>query len=245
MPTLQYESLMQLTPALAFSYCGDYLSSKDVIYIQGKRGSLADMDIDCDGVQNGPANDGRCSVSRSPDYQDTTAFQDTIVRYRAGITDLNAYVHPYVVFGNTGSKSGWRTFDPTSVGVRPLSVMAVVCGDNLVYGVWGDTNGDDGSHPMVGEASISLATACYGDSMTGSNGHSQTDVLYLAFTGKDAVPGAKGANWNASDFDAFEKSIEQLGDRLVEGLKSSASRPPVEWRVVFAVGMLGMILIAI
>jgi hypothetical protein len=31
-----------------------------------------------------------------------------------------------------------------------------------VYGIWGDTNGDDGDEAMVGEASISLATACFG-----------------------------------------------------------------------------------
>lgn len=199
------------------------------------------MDIDCDGGQGGPQDDGRCSYSRSPDYQDTSAFQNTIARYRAGINDLNAYVHPYVVFGNTGSKSGWRTYDPTSSGVQPLSVMAVVCGDKLIYGVWGDTNGDDGDHPMVGESSISLATACYGNSMTGSNGHSQTDVLYLAFTGRDAVPGAKGANWNASNYDDFAKSIEELGDRLVEKIGSPASRMVAEWRLVAATTILGII----
>lgn len=58
------------------------------------------------------------------------------------------------------------------------------------YGVWGDTNGAN----SVGEASISLATACFGDNITGDNGYDQTDVLYLAFAGKAAKVGAK-ADW--------------------------------------------------
>ncbi|KAK1752738.1 chitosanase [Echria macrotheca] len=224
-----------------FSYCSDHLSTQNVIYIQGKKGALADMDIDCDGAQGGPADDGRCSIGRSPDYQGTTAFQDVVASYAAGIKDLNSYVHPYVVFGNTGSRKGWRTFDPTRYGVRPLSVMAVVCdgGDKLFYGVWGDTNGDDGDFPMVGEVSLALATACNGDGMTGDNGYSRTDVLYLAFVGDEAVPGAKGANWTAVGFDDFERSIEGLGDKLVEGIVSAAARADaVRWGLVWLAALL-------
>jgi hypothetical protein len=68
---------------------------------------------------------------------------------------------------------------------------------------------------MVGEASISLATACYGTGITGNNGHDEDDVLYIAFPGADAVPGANGANWAASSYSAFESSITALGDRLI------------------------------
>jgi hypothetical protein len=68
---------------------------------------------------------------------------------------------------------------------------------------------------MVGEASISLATACYGKTINGNSGYDGNDVLYLAFTGSDAVPGASGANWSANSFDAFESSIQSLGDSLV------------------------------
>ena len=70
--------------------------------------------------------------------------------------------------------------------------MAVVCGDKLIYGVWGDRMATMAIAPWLGEASLALATACNGDSMTGSNCYSQTDILYLAFTGKEAVPGARG-----------------------------------------------------
>lgn len=69
---------------------------------------------------------------------------------------------------------------------------------------------------MVGEASISLATACFGTSMTGNNGHDENDVLYIAFPGADAVPGANGANWGASSWQAFESSIEGLGNKLIQ-----------------------------
>jgi hypothetical protein len=49
-----------------------------------------------------------------------------------GVDDLNAFVHPYVVFGNVGSKAGFTNFDPQSQGIEPLSLMAVVCGDKMV-----------------------------------------------------------------------------------------------------------------
>lgn len=47
-----------------------------------------------------------------------------------GIKDLDANVHPYVVFGNRGTPP--LEFDPEANGMRPLSVMAVVCNGQLV-----------------------------------------------------------------------------------------------------------------
>lgn len=86
-----------------------------------------------------------------------------------------------------------------------------------VYGIWGDENGDDdGPQAMVGEASISLATACYGDGITGNDGHDDNDVLYIAFSGSDAVPGADGADWAAKNYADFETSIASLGDEMVQ-----------------------------
>ncbi|KAK3313968.1 glycoside hydrolase family 75 protein [Apodospora peruviana] len=205
-----------------FSYCGDHLKDASrVVYIKGTGRNFANMDIDCDGEQGGPADDGRCH--NSDDTQSVTSFADTVASYGKKVKDLNANVHPYVVFGNEGSKPGWKMFDPQSVGIEPLSVMAVVCGDKLFYGVWGDENGDDGDKPVVGEASISLATACFGkDSISGDNGHDEDDVLYIAFPGADAVPGANGANWDARNFDEFESSISKLGDSLVARIGRAA-----------------------
>ena len=182
------------------------------------------MDVDCDGANN---TGGDCA--NDPSGQSQTAFMDSLPQY--GINDLDANVHPYVVFGNAG-------FDPQSFGMEPLSVMAVVCNNQLVrldspyndhcypqlgtqtnfqqfYGVWGDTNGYD----STGEASIALAQMCFpNDGLTGDNGHGPDDVLYIGFTGQDAVPGGS-ADWQAGDRWSFEASIKDLGDRLVAGLQ--------------------------
>ncbi|KAK4161639.1 glycoside hydrolase family 75 protein [Cladorrhinum sp. PSN259] len=195
-----------------FSYCGDHANDKYIVYIKGQGQAFANMDVDCDGDQGGPADDGRC---RSWDTKGVTSFQAIVEGYNKGIQDLNANIHPYVVFGNAGNRQRWATFEPQSAGIMPLSIVAVVCGNQLIYGIWGDVNGDDSERPVVGEASISLATACYGSGMTGDAGHDENDVLYIAFRGPWAVPGADGANWAARNFAEFERSIEPLGNALV------------------------------
>lgn len=97
------------------------------MYLQGTNGKLADMDIDCDGQQKGKGDDGRCGFSQ--DTQSQTSFMGTLAGYKKGVTDLNPFIHSYVVFGNVGSKG---SFDPRSKGIEPLSLMAVVCGDEMV-----------------------------------------------------------------------------------------------------------------
>lgn len=86
-----------------------------------------------------------------------------------------------------------------------------------MYGVWGDENGDDGK-PLVGEASISLATKCYGKKINGDNGHDGTDVLYIAFPGGIADTVHKHADWAAQNFDDFEASIAPTGNNLIKSL---------------------------
>lgn len=185
------------------------------------------MDVDCDGAAGGVADDGRCRAELSPDIQNTTSFREVVAGYNRGIVDLNPYVHSYVVFGNTGDskgRRGWRSFDPTVHGMRPLSVMAVVCpGYKLVFGIWGDTNGDDGTKPMVGEASLSLATACGGPRISGDSGIDEDSIMFLGFTGNEAVPGPDGADWAAADFNTFERSIEGLGSKLVARIRAEDS----------------------
>ncbi|KAG5657302.1 hypothetical protein KAF25_005866 [Fusarium avenaceum] len=199
-----------------YSYCGDH-KSQGIIYLQGTNGNLANMDIDCDGTQHGAGDDGRCGSSS--DTQSQTSFQDTVRGYNKSIRDLNAFVHPYVVFGNEGTRAGYKNFRPQDYGIEPLSLMAVVCGNKLIYGIWGDTNGDDAPQALVGEAAISLATACFGTGINGNAGHDENDVLYIAFTGKDAVPGANGANWAAKSYNDFAQSIKGLGDKLIQRIK--------------------------
>lgn len=123
---------MQLcSPLPAFAYCRD--DDTGVLYLHGTGEKLANMDIDCDGDQSDPG-DGRCGESQ--DTQSQTAFRDLVQKYSKNtdhpVSDLNANFIPYVVFGNYGSKKGYTNFHPEDVGLQPLSVMAVVCGDKLV-----------------------------------------------------------------------------------------------------------------
>ena len=83
--------------------------------------------------------------------------------------------------------------------------------------MWGDTNGDDGA-PLVGEASISLATECFGTGINGNSGHDQADVLYIAFPGSVADTVHKHAHWSAKNFTDFEDSITSTGDSLIAKL---------------------------
>lgn len=94
------------------------------------------------------------------------------------------------------------------------SVLINVLASLQYYGVWGDTNGG----VSTGEASISLAQLCFPNAgITGDNGHTQKDVLYIGFIGKTATPGAS-ADWKAKDTKSFEDSIKSLGDSLVASL---------------------------
>lgn len=190
-----------------FAYCQRGVAGT-AMFLKGPGSKFVNMDVDCDGDQTDI--DERCYSSE--DTQGETTFKSNVEQY--GISDLRSDIHPYVVLGNKGNYS--PTFDPQSIGIRPLSVVAVVCGDNLIYGVWGDFNGDDGP-PLVGEASLSLATACFGQEIGGNNGYDTEDVLYIAFVGDEAVPGDT-ALWTASSYDEFEASISDLGDSLVANL---------------------------
>lgn len=95
------------------------------------------------------------------------------------------------------------------------------------YGIFGDTNGDDNPKAVVGEASISMATLCFGKGMNGNSGHDRDDVLVLAFKGtvEETVPGANGADWAAQsveDFISFT-AFDQLGDSLVAKIGGGGS----------------------
>lgn len=117
-----------LTVPPDYGYCGDHLSDYGIMYLQGKNGELVNMDIDCDGA----LGDGDGSCDSSTDTQGQTTFQETVSGYGKGVDDLNAYVHSYVVLGNDGDKSGYINFKPEQYGVEPLSIVAVVCGDQMV-----------------------------------------------------------------------------------------------------------------
>lgn len=183
------------------------------------------MDIDCDGNHD-VADDGTCDGSG--DTQSETSFGEDV----PGLGYLNPYVHTYTVFGNVGENDdgssnvpGYTVFQPDKHGIAPLSIMAVVCNDNLFYGVWGDENGDDDNEALVGEAAISLAKMCCPqDDPNADQGCNGNDFMYIAFTGDDAVP--QDADWGAQSAEDFEASLQTLGDKLVSRIGSSGSAPP-------------------
>lgn len=74
--------------------------------------------------------------------------------------------------------------------------------------------------------SDSLGRACYGEDVNGNQAHDVNDVLYIAFTGSDAVPGANGATWNAGSFSEFEASLSSLGDSLIARIDGAGSTEP-------------------
>lgn len=165
-------------------------------------------------------NAGEGDCYNDPTGQSQTAFKDSVQEF--GIDDLDSHIHTFVVLGNDNSADegdGGKSFDPQSVGIKPLSVVAVVCGDNLFYGVWGDVNGGK----VTGESSLSLGQLCFpNEDINGNAGHGDHDVLYIAFAGDEAVPGADAA-WKAETREEFEESLATVGDKLVAGLAGGAS----------------------
>ncbi|KAJ5807705.1 Fungal chitosanase [Penicillium robsamsonii] len=201
-------------------YCGD-IDGAIYLYSTANGGSYGDMDIDCDGANE---TAGLCSNDQSGQGQ--TAFKSELQK-NYGIEDLDAGIHPYVVFGTKDYFPQGNEDDVDPKEMQPLSVMAVVCGGNLHYAIWGDTNG----HYATGEASLSLGQLCFPDEdITGDSGHTEKDVLYIGFKGKSALPGDE-TNWKAKDAKTFEESIKSVGDKLVQGLGSAGSKGSSQGRV--------------
>ena len=97
-------------------FCGDI---PNALFLKGGNGQYDNMDVDCDG-----ADDKAGNCSNDPSGYGETAFKDTVQSY--GIDDLNANIHPYVVVNEP------PYFDAQAYGLRPLSVMAIVCNDQVV-----------------------------------------------------------------------------------------------------------------
>jgi chitosanase len=104
-----------------WAYCGD-INGAIFLHSQANGGQFDNMDIDCDGANR---SGGACA--NDPSGQGETAFKDTVQSY--GISDLDSNIHPYVVFGNEGASP---SFNPQSYGMEPLSVIAVVCNNQVV-----------------------------------------------------------------------------------------------------------------
>ncbi|KAH3907350.1 hypothetical protein HBI56_185100 [Parastagonospora nodorum] len=188
-------------------YCMDKTSN--IVFLKNQQGGFADMDIDCDG-----AGKGQGGCSDDPTGLGDTSFKSQLQDLTKGaVKDLNTNKHTFVVLSNfiinDAQGDSRKPFDIETAGVEPLSIVAVICGNQMFYGVYGDQNGG----VVTGEASLSLGKLCFpNEGLSGNKGHGAADVLYLAF------PGAKApanASWKANDAKTFEASLAAEGDKLV------------------------------
>jgi hypothetical protein len=120
----------------------------------------ADMDIDCDGQET-----EQCNPETDPNFQDDTAFHTSDGR------PLDAAKTPFVVV--PGKSDIW---DYSESGIEGGSVVAVIEGDEVVYGAVGDV----GPKTAIGEASYAQAEAL-GIDPDPATGGAESGVTYIAF----------------------------------------------------------------
>jgi len=126
----------------------------------------ADMDIDCDGKTT-----AQCNSTTDPAYQNQTAATDSQGN------PLDAAALPYVVVPGNGTR-----FNYTNAGLKMGSVVAVIYGGKIEYGILGDT----GPVNIIGEASYAMAKNL-GINPDPKVGGVDKGVTYIAFTGTTAV----------------------------------------------------------
>lgn len=122
----------------------------------------ADLDVDCDGKMT-----AKCSLATDPDYMNQTAATDSMG------DPLDAAALPFVVVPGVSTRWSYRT-----AGLRMGSVVAVIYGDHLEYGVLGDV----GPVAAIGEASYRMAELLTIDPDPRTGG-TAAEVAYIAFTG--------------------------------------------------------------
>ena len=125
----------------------------------------ADLDVDCDGKVS-----TQCNLMTDPWFMGQTAANDSMGQ------PLDAATLPFVVVPGRSTKFDYRT-----AGLAMGSVVAVVHGDELVYGVLGDV----GPTTYIGEASYRMAELL-GIDPDPRVGGTEEPVSYIAFTGEDA-----------------------------------------------------------
>jgi hypothetical protein len=125
----------------------------------------ADLDVDCDGKMT-----AKCSLATDPDYMSQTAATDSMG------DPLDAAALPYVVVPGVSTRWSYR-----AAGLAMGSVVAVIYGDHLEYGVLGDV----GPVAAIGEASYRMAELLT-INPNPSTGGTAAEVAYIAFTGMAA-----------------------------------------------------------
>lgn len=139
-----------------------------VVDICGLTGAVywkADLDVDCDGKMT-----AKCNLTTDPDYMSQTAATDS-----NGMA-LDAAALPFVVVPGVSTRWSYRT-----AGLKMGSVVAVIYGDHLEYGVLGDV----GPVASIGEASYRMAELLTIDPDPRTGG-TAAEVAYIAFTGPAA-----------------------------------------------------------
>lgn len=126
----------------------------------------ADMDIDCDGRESDVCN---------PDTD--AAFQPQTSAEQSDGQFLDAKTLPYVVIPLPSGR-----FDYEASGIELGAVVAVIYGDKVVYGVFGD----EGPENIIGEASYAMASLL-GIDPDPSTGGTDGPVTYVVFPGPGAV----------------------------------------------------------
>ena len=122
----------------------------------------ADLDVDCDGKMS-----AKCSLATDPDYMSQTAATDSMG------APLDAAALPYVVVPGVSTRWSYR-----AAGLAMGSVVAVIYGDHLEYGVLGDV----GPVAAIGEASYRMAELLTINPNPRTGG-TAAEVAYIAFTG--------------------------------------------------------------
>ncbi|KAF7593024.1 hypothetical protein BBP40_012111 [Aspergillus hancockii] len=159
---------------------------------------VADMDVDCDGINE------KCEGNGDGQPQTNWGY-------------LAAYTVPYIVIPD-------RFLNSNKDILPGNNIAAVICNKKMYYGILGDSNGDDPQ--ITGEASWLMAKTCFpGEDLQGNKAHSTPDVTYIVFTGKGAVLPDNALNEKyITDFN----TLRSMGDKLVKALASnlgSASTP--------------------
>ncbi|KAJ0416256.1 fungal chitosanase of glycosyl hydrolase group 75-domain-containing protein [Aspergillus carlsbadensis] len=155
----------------------------------------ADMDIDCDGIN--------FQCDGNLDGQPLTNWGA-----------LSAYEVPFIVIPN-------RFLEANPAATPGNNVAAVICNNQMYYGILGDTNHND---PQVtGEASWLLSRTCFPDAdLNGNRGHDEPDVTYILFAGEQAVlPETAHNDKFITDFD----TLRSMGDNLVTSLLGNLGIP--------------------
>lgn len=137
----------------------------DICGVTGAVFWKADLDVDCDGKMT-----AKCNLATDPDYMSQTAATDSMGN------PLDAAALPYVVVPGVSTRWSYR-----AAGLAMGSVVAVIYGDHLEYGVLGDV----GPVTAIGEASYRMAELLTINPNPRTGG-TAAEVAYIAFTGMAA-----------------------------------------------------------